>query len=152
MHAISFSAAFAFGLLIYALLPGVYEVGIRTSRDFFRNLLMGFVLLVVPPCAIALVGLTLVGLPAAVLTGFVYITCLYGAELLVGVWLGRTMLGREEGGSLWAFGRVFFVGLLTVSVVSHVPFVGPPIAVISLLVGLGLVFERARQLPVFSRA
>jgi hydrogenase/urease accessory protein HupE len=53
--------------------------------------------------------------------------------------------------SLWSFARVFFVGLAIVSVVSHLPFVGPPIAVISLLVGLGLVFERARQLPVFAR-
>jgi cytoskeletal protein CcmA (bactofilin family) len=151
IHAITFSAAFAFGLLVYALLPGVFEVGIRTSRDFFRSLLMGFVLLVVPPCAIVLTGLTLVGLPAAVLAGFLYLTCLYGAELLVGVWLGRTLMGREDATSLWSFGRVFFVGLAIVSVVSHLPFVGPPIAVISLLVGLGLVFERARQLPVFAR-
>ena len=124
----------------------------RTSRDFFRNLGMGFVLLLVPPCAIVLVGLTLVGLPAAVLATFLYVTCLYGAELLVGVWLGRTLMGREDGESLWSFGKVFFIGLATVGVVSHLPFVGPPIAVISLLVGLGLVFERARRLPLFARA
>jgi cytoskeletal protein CcmA (bactofilin family) len=151
-HAISFAAAFAFGLFIYALLPRAFEVGIQTSRDFFRSLLMGFVLLLVPPCVIVLLGLTLVGLPIAVLAGFLYITLLYGAELLVGVWLGRTLLGREDGESLWSFGRVFFVGLAAVSVASHLPFIGPPVAILCVLVGLGLVFDRARRLPLTLRA
>lgn len=150
-HAIAFAASLIFGLLLYALLPGIFDVGIRTSRDFFRNLLMGLVLLVVPPFAIAATGLTLVGLPIAVLASFVYITCLYGAELLVAMWVGRTLLGHEAEASLWSFGRVFFVGVAIVFVLAHLPFVGKPIALLSLLTGLGLVFERARRLPIFAR-
>ncbi len=45
-----------------------------------------------------------------------------------------------------AFGRSFFVGLLILAVVSHIPFVGPPIAIVATLIGAGLVFEYGRGL------
>ena len=149
VQAIGFVASLAFGLLIYWLMPSLYDVGIRDSRDFLRSLLFGLVLLVVPPAAIVAIALTLVGLPIAVLGLFVYVTCLYAAELLVGAWLGRTLLGQEDG-SFWSFAKVLFVGFLLVSVGAHLPFVGTPIVVVCILAGLGLVFERARRLPIFA--
>ena len=153
MHAITFAAAFAFGLAR----PRVAARHLHRGHPHLPGLLPqpGLRLhpgVVVPPVAIVLAGITLVGLPAAAMAAFVYATCLYLAHLLVGVWLGRTFLGPEEEGSRWAFARVLFVGFAALSIASHLPFLGPPIGVVALLVGMGLVYQRARQLPVFAGA
>jgi cytoskeletal protein CcmA (bactofilin family) len=148
-HILTFAAAFGFGLLIYSLLPGLFDVGIATSRDFFRALGNGFVLLVVPPLAIAAVALTLVGIPAAVLGLFIYVVALYTAELLVGAWLGR-LLAPQRDGALLSFGRSLLVGFGLITIATHVPFVGPPIGIVCMLTGLGLLWQRARRLPMFA--
>jgi cytoskeletal protein CcmA (bactofilin family) len=146
MHALAFVAAFVFGILLYALVPGLFEARVHTSREFFRALGLGFVALVVPPIAILAVALTVIGIPAAVLSLFVYVTALYTAEIVVGTWLGRTLLPPRDD-SMYALGRSLLAGLAILVVLEHIPFLGPPISVIALLMGLGLLVERARQLP-----
>ena len=64
---IQLGAAFALGLLLYALLPGIFRGGISSGSAFFRSLGVGFVVLLVTPVALAIIGLTLVGLPIALI-------------------------------------------------------------------------------------
>jgi hypothetical protein len=74
------------------------------------------------------------------------VTALYLAPILAAAELGRTMLRRsaEELPGLASFARILFVGLATLAVAAHIPGLGPAVRVVILLVGLGLVAERAR--------
>jgi len=143
MHLLTLGAGFVFGVLLHLAAPQIFQVSLYTSRDFFRSLGVGFVVLVVTPFAMLLAALTVVGIPAAVLCLFVYIVALYTAELVVGAWLGRLLWPPADDSTL-AFARSFFVGLGLLTVVAHVPFLGPPVGLVALLVGLGLLTHRAR--------
>lgn len=139
------ASALAFGVALYALLPGLFRVRVPTLGSFVRLLGYGCAALVGVPLALALVALTLVGLPLAVLGAFLFATALYLAHVLAAVELGRAILRRspaEELPSLGSFARILLVGLVAIAVALHVPVLGPAVRVVILLVGLGLVAER----------
>jgi cytoskeletal protein CcmA (bactofilin family) len=140
------AAALAFGVALYALFPSFFRARVPTVPSFLRLLGAGLAVLVAVPLALALVGLTLVGLPLALLGAFLYVTALYLAQILAAAELGRTLLRRsaEELPGLASFARILLLGLATVAIAAHVPGLGPAVRVVILLVGLGLVAERAR--------
>jgi hypothetical protein len=140
------AAALAFGVALYALLPGLFWARVPTLGSFGRLLGVGFLALLGVPLALALVALTLVGLPLAVVGAFAFLTALYLAHVLAAAELGRALLRRsaQDLPSLASFARVLLVGLCAVAVVSQLPVLGPAVRVVMLLVGLGLVAERVR--------
>jgi cytoskeletal protein CcmA (bactofilin family) len=145
LHAILLVGAFLFGLLLHWLAPWLLESELRTGAQFFRGLGAGFLVIVATPVAILLTALTVVGIPIAVLALFVYLIALYTGEIAVGAWLGRVLLPPADR-SLMGFGRSLFVGLAVLTVVGHLPFLGPAVAIVATLVGVGLLVERARTL------
>jgi cytoskeletal protein CcmA (bactofilin family) len=140
------AAALAFGVALYALFPSWFRARVPTVPSFLRLLGGGLAVLVGVPIALALVAVTLIGLPLALVGAFVFVTALYLAPILAAAELGRTLLRRsaEELPGLASFARILLVGLATLAVASHVPGLGPAVRVVILLVGLGLVAERAR--------
>jgi cytoskeletal protein CcmA (bactofilin family) len=144
LHGVLLVAAFLFGLLLYVLAPRLFEFELATSRQFFQKLGLGFLAMVATPVAIVLTALTLVGIPIAVLTLFLFVVGIYTANILIGAWAGKRVLPPREG-NLWSFARSLFVGLLLVTIVTHIPFIGAPIEVIVALVGVGLIVERGRE-------
>lgn len=140
------AAALAFGVALYALLPGLFWARVPTVGSFGRLLGVGFAALLGVPLALALVALTLVGLPLAVVGAFAFVTALYLAHVLAAAELGRALLRRsaQDLPSLASFARILLVGLCTVAVASQLPLLGPAVRVVMLLVGLGLVAERVR--------
>jgi cytoskeletal protein CcmA (bactofilin family) len=144
LHGVLLVAAFFFGLLLHVLAPRLFVFELQTSRQFFENLGIGFLALVATPVAIVLMALTLVGIPIAVLTLFVFLVGIYTANILIGAWIGKRLLPPREG-SLSSFARSFFVGLLLVTLLTHIPFIGAPIEVIVALVGVGLIVNQGRQ-------
>ena len=143
LHAVGFVAAFLFGLLVYRIAPRLLAFDISTAREFFGALGQGFVVLVVAPVALAIVALTLVGIPIAVLGFFALLTAIYLAEIVVACAVGR-WLAPPRTPSLFDFGRSLLAGLAALFVAEHVPFVGVPVTAIALLVGLGALAARAR--------
>jgi cytoskeletal protein CcmA (bactofilin family) len=143
-HLLWFAAAFVFGLIAYRIGPVVFRGTIATSADLFRALGLGFVVLVVAPVAMIAAALTIVGIPTAIVALFLYIVALYTADLVVGAWLGRLVAPPADASTL-AFGRSFAAGLAILSAVSLVPFLGPPVGLVALLLGLGLLTLRARE-------
>jgi cytoskeletal protein CcmA (bactofilin family) len=143
VHLLYFAAAFVFGLIAYRIGPAVFRGTITTGGELLRALLLGFVVLVVAPIAMIAAALTIVGIPTAVLALFLYIVALYTADLVVGAWLGR-LVAPPADDSLLAFGKSFAAGLAILTAVSIVPFLGPAVGVVVMLLGLGLLTERAR--------
>jgi cytoskeletal protein CcmA (bactofilin family) len=143
-HAVGFVAAFLAGLLVYALAPRLLDFDVRTARQFFGALGMGFIALVATPFALALVALTLVGIPIALFGGFAWVAAIYLAEIVVASAIGRWLL-PQRGDGVFAFGRSLLAGLAVVLLATHIPFVGPAILAVVILVGLGALAARARD-------
>jgi cytoskeletal protein CcmA (bactofilin family) len=141
--ALHVAAALPVGLLLHALLPGLFAARLETSAAFFRALGLGFAGLVLPPLAAAALALTLVGVPLALMGLMLWIVALYTALVLVAFLVGRSLLPpRDE--SWTAFGLALLVGLVVVVFAVHAPYLGHALLLLALLSGLGLLVERAR--------
>ena len=139
------AAAFVFGLLIYLLDPRFFEADPPDARGFVRSLGVGFIVLLAGPVALILVGMTVVGIPVAVLGLFLLISAVYTSYVIVAGLVGQTVL-TPAGPGLGAFAPSLLVGVLIVSTVAALPFVGPAVRILAVLFGLGCLFERARGL------
>jgi cytoskeletal protein CcmA (bactofilin family) len=139
---IQFAAGLVFGMLLYTLVPRLFQAEVRTAGEFFRTAGWGFLALVASPVAILLLALTLVGIPVAVLGLFALLTVLYAADILVGALIGRALLRPEERPA--AFGRALLVGYGMVLLGHAIPFLGIAVGVVSALLGLGLFVDRVR--------
>jgi len=141
------AAALAFGVALYAALPGLFRVRVPTASTFLRMLGLGLATLVGVPLVLLAVGLTLIGLPLALLGGFLYATALYLAHVLAAAEVGRTLVRRHGGDlpGLGTFARILLVGLVVVAVAGHVPVLGPAVHVVIVLVGLGLLADQVRS-------
>jgi cytoskeletal protein CcmA (bactofilin family) len=137
------AAAFLFGLLIYLLDPRVFEADAPDARGFARSLGIGFVVFLSAPVALLLVGLTVVGIPVAVLGLFILISAIYTSYVIVAGLVGQAVL-KPSGPGLGAFAPSLLVGIVILSVVAALPFVGPAVRILAVLFGLGCLFERAR--------
>jgi cytoskeletal protein CcmA (bactofilin family)/anti-sigma factor RsiW len=143
-------AAFVTGLLLYALLPGIFGGRIASGGEFFRSLGVGFVALLVTPIALVIVGLTLVGLPIALIGLALYASALYLAGIAVAALIGVSLVHPGSDG-LRDFGVALLVGVLIVTVATHIPILGVMVRIVVILVGLGVLTERARHLLPASR-
>ena len=88
------------------------------------------------PVVIIVAGITLLGLPVALMLFALYLAALYLAKLWVGAFLGRTLLkssGATKGD--WMLGLL--VGLLILTIVGLVPYLGGLVHLGVLCLGLG---------------
>jgi hypothetical protein len=137
--------AFLFGLLVHALAPRVFPPELPDTPGFFRAMGLGFAVVVVTPVAIALCALTVVGIPVAVLASFAFATALYGGVVAVGALVGRALVAEGPDGGR-SFGVVLLAGVSAVTVAVHLPILGIPLAVVTVLTGMGLLVQHARRL------
>jgi cytoskeletal protein CcmA (bactofilin family) len=137
-------AAFVAGLVLYALLPGIFSGRLSSGNEFFRSLGVGFVVLLVAPIALVIAGLTLVGLPIAVIGAAVYLTALYLSGIVVAALIGVSLV-RPKSEGLRDFGVALLAGVLILTVAMHIPLVGFILRIVVALVGLGLLTDRARS-------
>jgi len=143
-RALAFAAAFAFGMAMFRLTPWLFASEVRSATELFRLLGIGLAALVLVPVAIALVALTVVGIPLAVLGLFAFAAAVYSANIAVGALIGASLLrpGREPG---WrGFARPLAAGLAVVFVALALPYLGGVLRLVALLLGLGLIVERSR--------
>ncbi len=142
------SAALVFGVALYALVPGLFRAHVPTAMRFLRLLGTGLLALVAVPVALALVAITLIGLPLALLGVFAYLTALYLGHVLAAAELGRALLRRRslDLPGVASFARTLLVGLVAIALAARLPAIGPAVHVVVLLFGLGLLADRVRTL------
>jgi anti-sigma factor RsiW len=135
------AAGFAVGMLLHAFVPGVFGGRLETAGAFFRSLGVGFLAVVAAPVALALIALTIVGIPLALLGAEIYLTSLFLSGILVAALIGGALAHpRGEGWS--AFGLTLLAGLAILVVASHIPFLGGLVRIIAVLTGMGLLVDR----------
>jgi anti-sigma factor RsiW len=143
-------SAFLVGLLLHALLPGLFLGTVENSGAFMRCLGYGFVALIATPVALVVCAITVVGIPIAILGVFVYLTVLFVSTVVVSSLVGSSITGSDVE-STYGFGSALLLGLAVVIVLMNLPFVGGLLRLLIGLVGMGLVITTAREMWLRSR-
>jgi hypothetical protein len=88
------------------------------------------------PVAMIVIAITLIGLPISLMLLAVYLAGIYLAKIWVGAYLGRILLkpsGTSKGD--WVLG--LFVGLLILTAVGFIPYLGGLVRLGVVCLGLG---------------
>ena len=132
---VSWAAAFVYGLVIFLVLPRFFAGVLSRIPRYGLSIGIGAAALVAVPVSATMISLTLVGLPVGILAFVAYAAAVYSAQVFVGAWLGRELLGPPVGQGD-AIGRLA-LGLALIHVVKLVPFVGSLADLAVCLWGLG---------------
>lgn len=149
-QALSWGAAFAFGLVLILLMPGFFTDVVRSARRYLPASLLGVATLVGVPFLAILACITIVGLAVGVGGLLLWIVALYSAQVFVAAWLGELLMGAPAGTGA-VIGRLA-VGLVILKVVGMLPYVGPLIKLLVLFLGLGSIamalYKRSQPVAV----
>jgi cytoskeletal protein CcmA (bactofilin family) len=146
-QAIWLAAAILVGWLGLLLFPGFFRGTAETVGSGWLSLGLGIAILTGSPVAMIVVAITLVGLPISLMLLAVYLTGIYLAKIWVGAFLGRMLL-RPSGATKgdWVLG--LFVGLLILTLIGFIPYLGGLVRFGVVCLGLGAF---AAQLYRYSR-
>ena len=132
---VAWAAAFVYGLVIFLVLPKFFAGVLKRIPRYGLSIGVGAAALVAVPVMATLISLTLVGLPVGILAFVAYVAAVYSAQVFVGAWLGRELLGSPAGQGD-AIGKLA-LGLALIHIVKLVPFVGSLADLAVCLWGLG---------------
>jgi Putative zinc-finger len=135
-HAILLVGAFIVGWIAMYVFPGFFQNASRTVGTGWRTFGLGFAVLVGTPIAIVLIAISLIGLPLALVTLALYCVALYGALIFVANFVGGVLFKDVQPRSGQAL-LAYFVGLLILTVLFHLPFIGGILEFLGFCLGLG---------------
>lgn len=132
------------GLVLYAALPG----GMLSAADLVWNwpmsLLTGFLGLIIIPAAAFILLITLIGMPLGFILLFFYLFLLMVGTSVVGLEIGRRILGAFHNLKLNEFWFIFLawvIGLVLLLLVFLIPFLGGLLRFLALLIGFGALLR-----------
>jgi hypothetical protein len=131
-----FAAAMLVGWLGVVLFPGFFRATTRAVGSGWLSLGLGVGVLAGVPVAVIVVACTLIGIPISLMALSVYLAALYLAKVWVGAFLGQVLLkssGATKGD--WLLGLL--VGLLILTIVGLVPYLGGLVRFGVVCLGLG---------------
>lgn len=135
------------GAILVLAMPRVSrEAAASIRQQPWQVLGLGFAMLVGVPVALALLVVTIIGIPLAVLLAFAYGALLILGYLVGALFVGDLALGRIDAAKLDSvWWRVLFMLLAIVALAfaKAVPVVGPLASLILFLAGLGALTRRA---------
>jgi hypothetical protein len=124
------------GWLGLVLFPGFFQASTQGVGSGWRSLGLGIAVLAGVPVAIILIAITLVGLPVSLMLLAVYLAAIYVAKILVGAFLGQMLLKPTTATKGdWLLGLL--VGLLVLTVVGFIPYLGGLVRLGVVCLGLG---------------
>src|SRR5579864_5883575 len=135
-QAVWFAAAMLVGWLGLLLFPGFFRATTQAVGSGWLSLGLGVAVLAAVPVAMIVIGITLVGIPISLMLFAVYLTAIYLAKVWVGAFLGRILLkpsGATRGD--WMLGLL--VGLLILTIVGFIPYLGGLVRLGVVCLGLG---------------
>jgi len=128
-------ALLIYGLLIVLIMPitsGKLVDSIRT--EYWKNLLYGFLAMILIPIAAILVAITLIGIPVAIIMIILYISALCIAPIFVAILVGKLILKKQKKLVL-----PLILGIVIYLVLASIPFIGGFIRLAAVLLGFGAI-------------
>src|ERR1022692_912042 len=135
-QAVWLAGAMLVGWLGLLLFPGFFQDTTQLVGSGWRSLGLGAWVLAGVPVAIVVAAITLVGFPVSLMLLAVYLAAIYLAKVWVGAFLGRILLkpsGATKGD--WLLGLL--VGLLILTIVGFIPYLGGLVRLGVVCLGLG---------------
>src|SRR5271165_1583229 len=135
-QALWFAAAMLVGWLGLVLFPGFVQGSTEAVGSGWRSLGLGIAVLAGAPVVMLVIAITLVGLPLSFMLLALYLAALYLAKIWVGAFLGRILLKPAVATKAdWLLGLL--VGLLIITVVRYIPYLGGLVHFAVICLGLG---------------
>jgi cytoskeletal protein CcmA (bactofilin family) len=140
--------------LLVAALPDFYARVAQTLRSrTAMSLLLGFVAMVCIPAAALILLFTIIGVPLALTTVALYLALLLVGYVSAGIGVGEWLLTRikpdRASAKWWRIGAAV-LGMLAISLLGRLPYVGGFAVLIALLLGLGALMLQVRHGPTVS--
>ena len=135
-QAVWLAGAVLVGWLGLLLFPGFFQATTQLVGSGWLSLGLGVGVLAGVPVAIVIIAVTLVGFPLSLMLLAVYLAAIYLAKVWVGAFLGRILLkpsGATKGD--WLLGLL--VGLLILTIVGFIPYLGGLVHLGVVCLGLG---------------
>jgi hypothetical protein len=135
-QAIWFAGAMLVGWLALVLFPGFFQGSTEVVGSGWRSLALGVAVLAGVPVVMVVIAITLVGFPLSLMLLALYLAAIYLAKIWVGAFLGRMLLKPAEATKAdWLLGLL--VGLLIITIVSFIPYLGGLVHLVVICLGLG---------------
>jgi hypothetical protein len=150
-QAVRIAAALALGLLLYWLLPALFDWPTPPERRLLRSSGIGFLAFVATPVAAVLLGITVIGLPIGALALGAWVVALYLSGILVALRLGQLLL-RSPQRNAGSFALALLTGLALLRITVNLPYLGVLVWFLVVVVGLGLLIAQLVQLARRLRA
>jgi cytoskeletal protein CcmA (bactofilin family)/predicted anti-sigma-YlaC factor YlaD len=140
-QAVRLGAALLTGFVLFLLFPTLFAGRIESALGALTAAGIGLVLLIVPPIAAILAGITLVGLPLGLIALMTWIAGLYLAKVFVAVAIGQMLVppGADSKRQNASFAIALLLGLAIVFVAINLPYVGWLTKFLVLIMGLDLL-------------
>jgi predicted anti-sigma-YlaC factor YlaD len=135
-QAVWFAAAMLVGWLGLVMFPGFFRATTQAVGSGWLSLGLGVGVLAGVPVAMVVAAITLIGIPVSLMLFAVYLAAIYLAKVWVGAFLGRILLkpsGATKGD--WLLGLL--VGLLILTIVGFIPYLGGLVRLGVVCLGLG---------------
>jgi Putative zinc-finger len=135
-QAVWFAAAMLVGWLGLVLFPGFFRATTQAVGSGWLSLALGVGVLAGVPVAMVVAAITLIGIPISLMLFAMYLAAIYLAKVWVGAFLGRIVLkpsGTTKGD--WLLGLL--VGLLILTIVGFIPYLGGLVRAGVVCLGLG---------------
>lgn len=127
-------------ILIWLAPKYTNSLGEMTWLDFWLGIVWGLVTVLVLPILTIILLVSVVGIPIAVLAGFLLFVMFYLARLPFAMWLGKILLPK---GNIYL---QLLIGVLIVSVIFALPLIGTTIQTIAVISGAGIVLHKMVKL------
>ena len=107
----------------------------------WQSLGIGLIFLIVVPLCIIISLFTAIGIPAGIISAFLYITMIYISRIYVGLWIGRKLLGNFKESFTSFFFWPFVAGTIIIGILLLIPVIGWFLRFFLLLIGLGAMWQ-----------
>jgi hypothetical protein len=132
------AAAFVLGVAFVLVAPRATDAIITLHvPTYAKSGLVGVLALVGVTALSVVLVVTLVGIPLALVTLFLLWVGFYAAQVYVGVYIGKELLGKPSDRSQLVVRLA--VGLLAIHIGKNIPFLGPLVTFLVGIWGLGAV-------------
>lgn len=123
------------GIVLLSLFPKKStEIAQKINKEFWKSLGFGFLFLILLPIAILILLVIMIGLPLALILLALYIFAIYITKIFVGLCLGN-WLSKGTWSAIWAMS----LGVILLTIISLIPYLGPLAGLVIVLVGLGAI-------------
>lgn len=140
-EAIKIAGTLALALLLFWLVPALFQWTSPPAQSLLRKGGIGFLALVATPVAAILVCLTVIGLPIGILSFGAYCAALLLSSMLVSLAVGQAIVRSPRAG-IARVALPLLAGLVVVRAAVNLPYMGGIVQFLVVVIGLGLLLAQ----------